>query len=92
MKKREKEWKHATQAKKNYILQKCHPAHSYYCMYKQCEYSLKLKLEVKKTQTPTFDVQTDVDACDYTQGLYGHCKSLQRKLTLGEKSLATWGT
>ena len=40
----------------------------------------------------TFNVCTDVDACDCTQVLYGHCKSLYWKLTLGEKSLAAPGT
>ena len=39
-----------------------------------------------------FNVCTDVDACDCTQVLYGHCKSLHWKLTLGEKSLAAPGT
>ena len=33
-----------------------------------------------------FDVRTDVDACNCTWGLYGHCKSLHGKLTLGENN------
>ena len=37
-----------------------------------------------------FSMCTDVDACDCTQGLYRHHKSLHWKLTLGErKKLAT---
>ena len=38
-----------------------------------------------------FNLCTDVDACNCTQVLYGHCKSLHWKLTLGEKSLAAPG-
>ena len=40
----------------------------------------------------TFNVRTDGDPCDCTRGLHGHRKSLRRKLTLGEKSLAAPGT
>ena len=36
-----------------------------------------------------FNVRTDVDACDYTQGRYKHH---QKKLTLGKKLLAAPGT
>ena len=40
-----------------------------------------------------FNVCTDTDACDCTQGLYGRCKSLHCKfLILGEKRLAAPGT
>ena len=39
-----------------------------------------------------FSMHTDVDACNCTQGLYGHRKTLYWKLTLGEKSLAASGT
>ena len=39
-----------------------------------------------------FNTLTDVDACDCTQGLYRHCKSLHWKLTQREKSLGAPGT
>ena len=39
-----------------------------------------------------FNMHTDADACNCTQGLYGYCKSLHWKLTLGKKSLAAPGT
>ena len=38
------------------------------------------------------NVRTYTDACDCTRGMYGHCKSLHWKLTLGEKALAKPGT
>ena len=39
-----------------------------------------------------FNARTDVNACDCTQGMYGHHKeSLHWKLTLGEKSFAAPG-
>ena len=37
------------------------------------------------------NVHADVAACDCTRGLYGHRKSLHRKLTVGDKSLAAPG-
>ena len=38
------------------------------------------------------NVRIYVGACDFSRGLYRHCKSLHWKLTLGEKSLAALGT
>ena len=38
-----------------------------------------------------FDVRTDVDACNCTWGLYGRCKSLHGKLTLGENNPLLYG-
>ena len=40
----------------------------------------------------TFNVGTDVNACDCTWELCGHCKSLHWKSTPGERSLAAPGT
>ena len=39
-----------------------------------------------------FNKRTDVDACSCTRGLHGRRKRVCRKLTLGEKYLATQGT
>ena len=38
-----------------------------------------------------FNMHSGVEACDFTWGLYGHCKSLHWKRTLGETSLAVLG-
>ena len=37
------------------------------------------------------NMHTEADTCDSTKGMYGNCKSLHWKLTLGEKLLAAPG-